>query len=271
MYHITEETIAGHYNKYARAYKMLPDSDIVDVENMLNGRQGSSLLDIGCASGKLIFNLAETGRYQSLTGIDISDEELLIAQSIATERNLSNCTFLKASALDLPFADSTFDIVVSNRVWQLLDNMEMAFREANRVLKSNGFALVQIISSAENEIMPEFDSLLRQAWEGHLPEKNLPSLFNRITVDEAEIILQNAGISTFEINLKRTLTNFDIKHLDSFINVFNILAGFWMSGIDPAISAMIDKDMRSLAHKKYDGQPAFPVTGDVITIKWEKA
>ena len=51
---------------------------------------------------------------------------------------------VQGDASGLPFADDSFDIVVSSAVWEHLPDVEGATREVNRVLRPNGVAAIQI-------------------------------------------------------------------------------------------------------------------------------
>jgi SAM-dependent methyltransferase len=51
---------------------------------------------------------------------------------------------VRGDAMALPFADRSFDLIVSSAVWEHLPDVEAATREVNRVLRDRGFALIQI-------------------------------------------------------------------------------------------------------------------------------
>ncbi len=67
---------------------------------------GSRCLDIGCATGRLVFALAKQG--YAPTGIDVAEEQIAQAQQFAQQRNC-NATFLRYQPPTLPFPDASFD------------------------------------------------------------------------------------------------------------------------------------------------------------------
>jgi SAM-dependent methyltransferase len=94
----------------------------------------SRLLDVGCGSGGPALRLAErTGA--SVTGIDLVEEGIATASRLAEERGLADrARFVRADAGGpLPFADETYDAVVSIDVMcHLPDRLEI-LREWRRV------------------------------------------------------------------------------------------------------------------------------------------
>jgi SAM-dependent methyltransferase len=101
---------------------------------------GASFLDAGCGLGELAIQVAEivgpTGR---AVGIDVSEQMLRRARASA-EAAGSRAEFASASVTSLPFADATFDIARSERVFQHLDDDErvVAARELLRVVRPGG-------------------------------------------------------------------------------------------------------------------------------------
>lgn len=94
----------------------------------------SRLLDVGCGSGGPALRLAEsTGA--SVVGIDLVEEGIATATRLAEERGLADrVRFVRADAGGpLPFADGSFDAVVSVDVMCHLPNRLDILREWHRV------------------------------------------------------------------------------------------------------------------------------------------
>ena len=70
---------------------------------------GAHILDVGCGNGRFLGVLE--GKSLSYTGLDFSKELIEIAREQNRER--ANTTFVVGDALALPFADKSFDVVVS--------------------------------------------------------------------------------------------------------------------------------------------------------------
>jgi len=97
---------------------------------------GADVLDLGCGPGRAAAALAD--RYgAAVTGLDASPEMLAAARELAP-----SVTFVEGIAEDLPFAEGSFDLVLSNFVVHLLDR-RTAFSEVYRVLRSGGMYWVK--------------------------------------------------------------------------------------------------------------------------------
>ena len=86
----------------------------------------------------------------SAVGVDLVPEMIARAESNLKMLDINNVTFQNTSGEDLPFPDSTFDVVISNGAINLIPNKERALTEIIRVLKPGGrfIAADQIAVSA---------------------------------------------------------------------------------------------------------------------------
>ena len=101
------------------------------------------LLEVGCGQGNFSLHLAKLGA--RIVGTDFSTKAI----EIASDKLLSSDTsarFLVADAQALPFADKTFDLVVSCECLEHVPNPAKALTEMYRVLKPNG----KLVLSTEN-------------------------------------------------------------------------------------------------------------------------
>jgi len=100
---------------------------------------GERVLDLGSGAGvdSLIAAqmVASEGR---VTGIDMTSEMLAKARAAAAEMGATNVEFVEAEADQLPFADATFDVVISNGVIDLIPDKDAVFAELYRVLLPGG-------------------------------------------------------------------------------------------------------------------------------------
>lgn len=91
------------------------------------------LLDIGCGAGLLTNAAAKKGH--EVTGIDLSANSLSVAKQHDTTQSVH---YECANALDLPFAEGTFDVVTAMDVLEHVEHPDTLIQEASRMLKPNG-------------------------------------------------------------------------------------------------------------------------------------
>ena len=106
----------------ATEYRLLLD--------LLRPRRGEWMLDVGCGTGWFTRRFAARPGLQ-VTGVDVDAESLEFARG----RDAS-CAYLRADARDLPFADGSFDCVVSVAALCFVVDWRVALKEVLRVTRS---------------------------------------------------------------------------------------------------------------------------------------
>jgi len=100
------------------------------------------ILDVGCGIGGSTLYLAEKFN-ASAQGVTLSPEQAKRATERATESNLEErVQFQVANALELPFAESSFDLVWSLESGEHFQDKAKFLQEAYRVLKPGGKLLM---------------------------------------------------------------------------------------------------------------------------------
>lgn len=92
------------------------------------GKSSAMILDVGCGTGA---NLKVLQNYGTAIGVDISEQALEFCRARGIPRDKT----FQASAIDLPFADSRFDLAISFDVLCNIADDGCAFRQVARVLK----------------------------------------------------------------------------------------------------------------------------------------
>jgi len=103
---------------------------------MLPNVQGFTGLDIGCGEGHNTRLLARCGA--TVTAVDISEVFVQQAQQLEETEPLG-IEYAAASAVELPFADATFDFATGFMSFMDIPETESVLAEAYRVLRPGGF------------------------------------------------------------------------------------------------------------------------------------
>ncbi len=109
---------------------------------------GNSVLDVGCAKGFMLHDLAQMIPGLTVKGVDIS--EYAIANAIEDMRP----HLLVADAANIPFSDKSFDVVISiNTIHNLeRDLCACALREIERVSRGHSFVTVDAYRTPEEQL-----------------------------------------------------------------------------------------------------------------------
>ena len=101
--------------------------------------RGEAVLDLGSGGGIDCFLAARrVGPEGEVWGLDMTPDMVALARHNAETAGANNVRFRLGEIEDLPFADGTFDAVISNCVINLSTDKPRVFREAFRVLRPGG-------------------------------------------------------------------------------------------------------------------------------------
>ncbi len=160
------------FHKVARRYDMMNDVMSAGLHRVwkdamiaaLNPRRDSGyrVLDVAGGTGDIAFRIVEaSGRLAQATVLDINGSMLAVGAERAEKKGLSpNLTFVEANAEELPFEAAIFDAYTIAFGIRNVPRIDVALKEAFRVLKRGGRLLVLEFSEVE---MPLLDKVY-DAW-----------------------------------------------------------------------------------------------------------
>jgi len=106
-------------------------------------KQGEVVLDLGAGAGLDVFLAAnKVGKTGKVIGVDMTPDMVERAREIARENKYANVEFRLGEIENLPVADNTVNVIISNCVINLSPDKPQVFSEAHRVLKTGGRLMV---------------------------------------------------------------------------------------------------------------------------------
>ncbi|HYB13438.1 MAG TPA: class I SAM-dependent methyltransferase [Myxococcota bacterium] len=156
-------------------YEELIESIVSQLDLSLHHR----LLEVGCAGGFLARGLAS--RCREYVGVDVAAPTLEVARRL----RLPNATFFCEDAAELPFADASFERVVSYDVFTNFPDFAVAeavVRQIWRVLRPGGRGLIGSIPDVEKaeEAAERAHALGEELTKLHGPPREIPAPFARL-------------------------------------------------------------------------------------------
>jgi ubiquinone/menaquinone biosynthesis C-methylase UbiE len=173
-----------------------------DAQALTKGlANGAAILEVAPGPGILSVELARLGRYQ-VTGLDISRTFVAIATERARRAGV-RAAFREGNASDLPFPDSSFDLVVTQAAFKNFSEPQRAIDEMFRVLLPGGGAIIQDMrkEATEEAIVEEVASMHLGRLQSFLTRRALRGLRRRAyTRGEFEELARRSRFGAHEIS-----------------------------------------------------------------------
>jgi arsenite methyltransferase len=153
-------------------------------------REGETVLDLGSGGGiDVLLSARRVGPTGKAHGLDMTDEMLALARENARKAGVENVEFHKGYIEEIPLADDSVDVVISNCVINLSHDKRKVLREVARVLRPGGrFAVSDVVA---DEGMDDATRADMQAYTG--------CIAGALTEREFARALADAGLVEIEI------------------------------------------------------------------------
>jgi SAM-dependent methyltransferase len=157
-------------------------------------KKGETVLDLGSGAGFDCFLAANrVGRTGKVIGVDMTPEMIDNARGNARKSKYENVEFRLGEIENLPVADSSIEVVISNCVINLSPDKKRVFNEAFRVLKPSGRLMVSDIVLLKK--LPETIRKSVQAYVGCLSGAEMRNKYLQMIEDagfqEVSVIEEN--------------------------------------------------------------------------------
>jgi len=164
-------------------------------------KAGETVLDLGSGGGiDVLLSARRVGPTGWAYGLDMTDEMLALAEQNRIKAGIENVRFLKGIIEQIPLADNSVDVIISNCVINLSADKGQVLREAYRVLKPGGrFAVSDIIFQGQ------FPQPLRtdlESWSG--------CIAGALEETTYQHLLASAGFTAIEFEVTRRYSLHDI-------------------------------------------------------------
>ncbi|WP_417546774.1 glycosyltransferase [Marinobacter sp.] len=215
------------------------------IEILLNIRERFSqqnirMLEVGCGSGGITHYFATHKSINcEVVGVDVNDNRMV----------RDGYKFFKVSSVELPFPDSSFDVVITNHVIEHVGEKKAQLehlREIQRVMAPTGtcyFAVPNRWMITEPHYKLLFLSWLPRSWRTpYLRWRGKGEFYDckPLQLAETESFLKQSGFVYENISVRAAKTTFVIEQPDSLLTTLICHTPDWLLNIfKPAIPTLI--------------------------------
>ncbi|NHN61526.1 MULTISPECIES: class I SAM-dependent methyltransferase [Halorussus] len=119
-----------------------PDAPGGRPADVLPSVEGKDYVELGCGGGQGSVGTAGLGA-ETVVGVDFSGEQLRHARRLRDFYG-ADAQFVEGDVTELPFPDDRFDLASSEAVFQMVERLDRALREARRVLRDGGVFVLSV-------------------------------------------------------------------------------------------------------------------------------
>ena len=214
--------------------------------------KNSRVLDLGCGPGVLTDALSKVAG--EIEGVDFAEQMIAVAQ-----RSFPHLKLQVANGEQLPYDDSTFDVIVCNYTAHHFARPEVVFGEILRVLKLGGSVVIIHPIQAEQAGWGSFAEALCEA----LPPEALPGgpLLDVADPQDYESLLTRCGYAN--VRCERKIKPVAFPAIDQLLEL-----GWKVCGLNDQPQEIQDRIRagtidRAAKYKGSDGGYSFP---DVVLV-----
>lgn len=211
---------------------------------------GLTALDVGCGPGFPLLELADRlGPTSTVHGIDSWEHAVTRARLKARVRGNTNVHVTHSDAADMPYDDSSFDLIVSNLGLNNFDSPALVMAECRRVCKPAGrIVLTTNLVGHMSEFYRIYEQTLVDTGNSQLVERLQQHEAHRATPEGLRELFSGAG---FEVTDYHTDT-FTLRYTDgsAFLRAYLSRLGF----LDGWRSVLHGKDQETAVFEQLEAR-----------------
>lgn len=191
-----EGSIPANYERYLGPFLFEPYA--LDLVSRLQDKKYFDILEIACGTGRVTKHLARSVKHDRLTATDLNADMINVAKEMVHDKHMK---WMSADAMDLPFDDGSFDLVVMQFGIMFFPDKEKGLKEAYRVLRNGGKLIYNTWNKVEtNEVIHEGRLIIESYFVDNPPIfYNVP--FSMYDDRELTTITRRAGFKSITTTL----------------------------------------------------------------------
>lgn len=220
-------------------------------------RAGQSVLDVACGTGIVARSVADRIGAGCVTGVDLNEAMLTVASRLQPDIDWRH-----GDVADLPFPDSTFDVVLCQSALFFFPDIDAALAEMARVAEPGGTIAVQVFNPLDSQ--PAYGPWIEMVARHAGPEAlNLLGTYWR----HGELDVLGGRFAATGLDVAGTRTK-------EFVLAYDSIEAFARTEIEatPLVDRITDEQYRAildesedvLARFVNDGSAAIPIAAELM-------
>jgi ubiquinone/menaquinone biosynthesis C-methylase UbiE len=187
-------SVPANYERYMVPLLFQPYADV--LAERARAWQPGRILETAAGTGVVTAALSRALPDAEIVATDLNQAMI----DVAAQRGLSNATFRQADALDLPFDDATFDLVVCQFGAMFFPDKVQGAAEARRVLRDVGHYLFAVWDRIDRNALSRLaNESLQRAYPDDPPQFMVRGPFSYYEPEWIERDLRAAGFTEIAI------------------------------------------------------------------------
>ncbi len=188
-------SIPENYERYMGPLLFEPYA--LDLAERINVFGIDSVLEIACGTGRVTKYLRKLFPNRTeIIATDLNDAMLVVAKKTISEEGIA---FQIADAMELPFEDDCFDLVVCQFGFMFFPDKPKAFSEVYRVLQPDGCLLFNTWDRLENNRLVNTANSIVTKFFDNDPPAFYKTPFSMYDENAIRTLMQDAGFRNIEI------------------------------------------------------------------------
>ena len=208
---------------------MRPVGDALVDSLRITGNE--KVLDVASGTGEPGLSLGSLLPGGQVTGTDLSEKMVAIANQNSQKRGIANYRSLVSDASSLPFDDRSFDHAISRFGIMFFPDIEKGLKEMTRVLKKGGQISVAVWAAPQlNPFITVMASTIMSRLNLPKPPADAPGIFRCAEPGYTRRLMHNAGlvdVSEYSLN-----GNAEFESPEQYWEVMSDVAGPLMKALE---------------------------------------
>lgn len=166
------------------------------IETVINSSPATGkFLEVGSGTGRVSIGVAKYNKDVELTGVDLSENMLIVARDNANQEGVSDrVKYYFGDAKRMPFNDHSFDSVFCHNMLHHISDPLGVVKEMNRVVKDNGAILIRDLIRVSDLLVPFHVNILGLPYNRLMKKEYRDSIKAALSREEWVELYNESGI-----------------------------------------------------------------------------